>query len=161
MPLLSLVHFQHTAVSEDDFSRIPSGKSYRGSVLGGRESNRNLVSRLDRTFVPAISVENAGTLRFDTPTYDFSLVVLDVEKNLDMRIGPHEFRHSPRNRNRVNFVVSHIPVVRQQRAAKHQKAHDQGEGCYQFRIHVPPQQIEFATTTYDRLDIPARPARSG
>src|SRR5882762_6880623 len=147
MPFSSLVHPQHSTVGEHDLTCIPSGKSDRCSILGGGERNRYLVSLFDRTLVPAIPVQNAGALRFDTPTYDFSLVVLDVEKNLDMRIGPHYFRHSPRDSDRVNFIVSHISVVRHHRAAKHQKAHDQCKGRYQLRVQAPPPQIEFATTT--------------
>src|SRR6266481_9369894 len=130
MPLLSLVHPQHSAVGEHDLTRIPSGKSDRCSILGGSERNRYLVSLLDRTLVPAIPVQNAGALRFDTPTYDFALVVLDVEKNLDMRVGPHYFRHGPRNGDRVNFVVGHISVVCQYRAGKNHKTRNQDKRRY-------------------------------
>src|SRR5882672_9005619 len=130
MPLLSLVHPQHTAVGEHDLTRIPSGKSDRCSILGGGERNRYLVSLLDRTLVPAIPVQNAGALRFDTPTYNFALVILDVEKNLDMRVGPHHLRHCPRNGDRVNFVVSYISVVRKHRAGKNQKARNQDKRRY-------------------------------
>jgi hypothetical protein len=36
----------------------------------------------------------------------------------------------------MNFVVSHIPVVREHRAEKYEKAHDQGKRRYQLTHHV-------------------------
>src|ERR1700674_4406708 len=111
-----------------------------------------MVPWLDGTPGPAIPVQNARTLRFDGPTYDIAFVVLHVEINLAVRIGPHEFRCSPFDGYRMIPVVSGIPVVRRHRAANHQKAHDQGKGHYQLGVHVPPSQIEFVTTAefFDR-----------
>src|ERR1700730_12103313 len=136
---LSFVHFQHMAVGKHDLACVSSGKPNWCAIFGGSESDRDLVTRLERDFVPTIAVQNAGTLRFNSPIHDFALVILNVEKNLDMRIGPHYFGHGSRNRDGMNLVVSHISMVRQERTAKGQKTYDQGEGRYQLSVHILPR----------------------
>src|SRR5258706_3181460 len=136
---LSFIHLQHMAVGKHNFACVPSGKPNRRSILGWRKSNRDLVSRLERGSVPAISMQNAWTLRFNSPIHDFPFFIFDVKKNLDMRVGPHDLRHSSRNSDGMNFVVSDISMMRQERTAKRQKSHDQGERRYQPRLHISPR----------------------
>src|ERR1700730_3857404 len=159
---LSFVHFQHMAVGKHDLACVSSGKPNWCAIFGGSESDRDLVTRLERGFVPTIAVQNAGTLRFNSPIHDFALVILNVEKNLDMRIGPHYFRHGSRNRDGMNLVVSHISMVRQERTATGQKTYDQGEGRYQLSVHILPPRIQFAITTscgHQKSPVPSRPVK--
>ena len=60
-----------------------------------------------------------------------------------MRIGPDEFRDASIDGDRMLFVVSGIPVVREHRGARDQKRRDQREGRYQPRHHGIPSQIGF------------------
>ena len=48
---LADIHLQHVAVGKHDLPRLISGKADRGSVFGGRESDRNLVAALTEVLV--------------------------------------------------------------------------------------------------------------
>ena len=143
---LADVHLQHVAVGERNLPRLISGETDRGSVFGGRESDRNLIAGLDGSPGPVIPPQDAGTLAFDRPIHDRALVLFHIQKNLAMRIGPHEFRHRSRDGDPMLFVVSGISVVRPRWAANHKQTCDQygthrGTRC-QLEFHATPSQIK-------------------
>src|SRR5882672_2362529 len=127
--LLSHVHLQHAAIGKHDFPRLVSGKPDRRSVFGGGEGDCNLVAWLEGSSGPVISAHDARALAFDRPIYYVTFVVLHVHKKFAMGIGPHKFRHHPREVNPMLLVVRRISMVRPYRAANQQKARDQDDEC--------------------------------
>src|SRR5579864_782093 len=68
---------------------------------------------------------------------DVPLVILHVEHDEGVRIGPHELGHrSSFQDHGFSGVVRHIPVVREQRDAQHQKAQHQRQRHYLLKLHA-------------------------
>src|SRR5450631_2162171 len=103
-PLLSIVHFQNVAIWKNDFPVVVSGKTNRRSILGGSESDRDLIPGLERRPGPAVAAHDTRTLAFNGPINDFAFFVLHVHENLAMRVGPNEFRHRARNGNPMRLI---------------------------------------------------------
>src|SRR5689334_7827877 len=103
------------AVVKNDFPGFLSRESDGRSALGGNQRHRNVIAGFDGISRPAVPAKNAGTLRFDGPTYHVAFRVFDVKIDLAMGIGPHEFRYVPCDGGRMLFVVSHISMVRFER----------------------------------------------
>jgi len=64
-----------------------------------------LIPGHDGILVPAVPAQNAWTLRFHGPLGHFADVILHVDINLAMRIGPHKFRYGPGDGNRMFLVI--------------------------------------------------------
>jgi hypothetical protein len=71
---------------------------------------------------PAQANQVAGIIQFDAPTYNFAFVVLGVQKNYAMGIGPYESRNGAFHADAFGKVVALRPVVRHYRATVKQKA---------------------------------------
>lgn len=76
---------------------------------------------------PAGSLQNCGSEGFNCPIHDLAAVVLHVQKNLAMRIGPVEFRYGSLERQWMLYVVIRSPVMREYGNASDQKAGKQAK----------------------------------
>ena len=65
----------------------------RLAVLAGVEFKRNFVTGLQCHVSPAQADQIARIIQFDGPIYNLAFVILRVQINLAVRIGPHEFRN--------------------------------------------------------------------
>src|SRR5690242_10417428 len=57
-------------------------------VLGEKSSHSDLISFLDHVLLPADPGQHVGAIRFDAPLLDFPFVILYVQTDKYMRIGP-------------------------------------------------------------------------
>src|SRR5712692_6528144 len=91
---------------------------------------------------PAQPDQIARIIQFDAPMYNVALVVFRVQENLAMGIGPHELRNGSLQGDPPCVVVPLRSVVCPHRAAKHQRAHSQGEEGHQSTFHAAPPSLE-------------------
>src|SRR5712691_271722 len=76
------------------------------TVAGFPASHRYRVARLDTdAFLPAIAVKDTWTVAFEFPVGHVSLVVLDINVEIAVSIGPLDFRHLAGEREGLVAVV--------------------------------------------------------
>ena len=114
---------QLRAIGEHDFAEHSHGRA----LLAGNEGDRDLIAGMQRLWVPAGSSQNCWREGFDRPVYNLAGIILGVQKNLAVGIGPEEFRYGPLKGLWMLYVVIRSPVVREHRNADHQNANDQPE----------------------------------
>src|SRR5580704_6859084 len=94
--------------------------SHRRVPFAGNESDRDLVAGVQRFARPTGPLEHRRREGLDRPVYDLPRIVLRVQKNLAMRVGPKEFRHCSLQRLGMLNVVIRSPMMREYRNADHQ-----------------------------------------
>src|SRR5690349_1658740 len=91
---------------------------------------------------PAQTHQISGIVQLDGPVYDVALVILHIQINLTVRIGPNESRDSSLQGNPFRKIVSLGAVVSGERAAKQQSANRQGKKLNRLAFHATPRNLE-------------------
>jgi hypothetical protein len=127
-PLLAYLRSSSRIVNDPfavqhNFSQEPP----RGAYLGGKNGNRDLVSRLQCRFRPAILVfTNDRRVRCGSPIYDVAFCVPHVIHDGDMRIPPSELCHCAFQGDHFVCVVRHDgTVVCERQPGRRQKRRSQ------------------------------------
>src|SRR5579871_3737196 len=90
--------------------------------------------------VPAGPLQNGGGQSFDGPVYDLAVVVLHVEKNLAVGVGPVEFRHRSLEGDGMLHVVIGAAMVCEDRNAEKQKSCHQTQAFCQRNLQRSTSQ---------------------
>src|SRR5882672_6780379 len=72
-----------------------------GAVLSDKSLDGHLVSRFQCVLGPAVAGQSVGRAAFTLPLHNVSTLLLHVEINPDMRVGPFEFGYGARKLNRL------------------------------------------------------------
>src|SRR5258708_11050178 len=113
----------------------------------------NLISRLERIFVPACIGHTAWTRAAGTPLFHVIFVVRYFEADPYMRVGPIELRHGTLHRGEIGHVVPMPGVMREGRAGNDEQADRQDEECPQLEFHyvTSSPRLSIALASFDAL----------
>src|ERR1700677_3262915 len=70
----------------------PAEKTHRRTELVGTQGYGNLIAGLQGILAPASGLQNPRAIHFTCPMHDRAFVVLHVEQQIDMWVGPDELR---------------------------------------------------------------------
>jgi hypothetical protein len=74
--------------------------------------------------------------------HDLTLVIFDIENNLNVRIHPQIISYRSFDVYRGLVVVRGISVMREHRGTGHQTSRHQENKNWDLRLHVAPQSID-------------------
>lgn len=114
---------QLRAVGQDDLAKHSDGRA----LFAGNEGDGDLVARVQSFPGPTGSFQNRRSEGFDRPVHDFAAIVLHIQKNLAMRVGPIKFRHGSLERYRVLDIIVRSAVVSEDRNANDQQAGEEAK----------------------------------
>jgi hypothetical protein len=104
---------------------------------------------------PAGSFQDCRSKSFDRPIHDFVVLILYIQKNLAVRIGPEEFRHGALEGDGMLHVVIRPAVVRERWDTNEQKANQQTKTDYSHIFHAAPLGTVFQSPVARGVQTPA------
>jgi hypothetical protein len=141
---------QNLAIGEDHLFDTAD----RQAVLDGLHSDSDLISRFERLLAPA-QVDHVGWITgLGSPMRDVALVILHIEPQKAVWIGPKPFRDDSFQGQLFRRVVGRRAVVREQRNANREHAEKNRD---QFPSHRIPPRLFWRTP--DRKRAKANPSR--
>src|SRR5207302_10141412 len=90
--------------------------------------------------IPASSPQDRGGQGLDAPIHRLARIILDVEENLAMGIGPVIFSDRAPESPEIFRVVFGSSVVGPERAVNGQEGGEQAEGQREFGSHLTPPE---------------------
>src|ERR1700719_4478478 len=148
---------QFFTVGQQEFADHADGRP----LFAGRDGDGDDFAWFQELRIPAGSLQDRGSQGFDAPIHGFARVVLDVEENLAMGIGPIIFGNGTLESFEIFCVVLGPPVVGPEHTASSQKATKHSERKRQLRFHLTPLESSdwpgnsFSVREYTTSDLSA------
>src|ERR1019366_6977567 len=86
-----------------------------------------VVPGFDHFSLPTRPDQHVGTVAFDTPLFDAAVIILHIQENEHVRIGPFHIGYDALHVDRMLHVVRRARMVSQERPRNHKRAYDENE----------------------------------
>src|SRR2546427_2480282 len=132
--------FEFPAVGQHDLINNP----YRCAGLRPKDVDSDYLARMHDVPRPTKRAHRGWTARFADPMHDVAVIILYVEREDIMWIGPEEFRHRRvLQGDQVLHVVRYVSVMRENRCTSGEKNYNRSEHYRELALHImPPASAE-------------------